>query len=161
MGTLVVGISDCSVSVDPADTVATYALGSCVGVSLYEPWIRIGGILHVMLPDSRYRSPLREFNPYMYADTGLREFLQTLEKLGGDRRRIEARVAGGANMFQSSKLLDVGRRNAETMLSLLRSERIPVLGTSLGGVVGRSMSLRIRNGQVLVRMLGHGEDTKL
>lgn len=157
--THVVGISDCKVSDESADTVVTYALGSCVGLALYDRKSRMGGILHVMLPDSRYRSPSREFNPHMYADTGFYAFLQALMAKGARRDTIEARLAGGANMLQHSHLLDIGKRNAEAMVTVLRLERIPILGSSLGGVTGRSMSLRLHDGTVTVRLLGRGEET--
>lgn len=155
----VVGISDCKMSDDPADSVVTYALGSCVGLALYDRRSRIGGILHVMLPDARFRSASREFNPYMYADAGFYEFFKGMLARGAHRESIEARLAGGANMLQHSKFLDIGKRNAEAMTAVLRLERVPILGTSLGGVVGRSMSLRLQDGAVIVRNLGRGEET--
>jgi chemotaxis protein CheD len=156
--THVVGISDCKLSDEPTDTVVTYALGSCVGLSLYDRKSRMGGVLHVMLPDSRFRSASREFNPHMYADTGFHSFLNALLAKGARRDAIEARLAGGANMLQHSQFLDIGKRNAEAMVTVLRLERIPILGSSLGGVVGRSMSLRLQDGAVTVRLLGRGEE---
>lgn len=156
--THVVGISDCKVATDPADTVVTYALGSCVGLALYDRQARIGGLLHVMLPESRLRSSVREFNPFMYADSGFYELLKELTARGARKDRIEARAAGGANMLRHSDLLDIGRRNAETILRMLALEHLPVVGTSLGGVVGRSMALRLADGTVTVRLLGRGEE---
>ncbi|MBI5016484.1 MAG: chemotaxis protein CheD [Deltaproteobacteria bacterium] len=156
--THVVGISDCKVSDDPTDTVVTYALGSCVGLSLYDRKSHMGGILHVMLPDSQFRSASREFNPHMYADTGLNALLGALLAKGARREALEARVAGGANMLQHSQFLDIGKRNAEAIVGALRLQRIPILGSSLGGVVGRSMSLKLHDGTVTVRLLGRGEE---
>jgi len=155
----VVGISDGKVSNDPTDTLVTYALGSCVGLALYDPHARAGGLLHIMLPDSRFRSSSREFNPYMYADTGFYGLLETLLGLGTARHRLVAKLGGGANMLRNSGLLDIGLRNAEAMVNLLQREKIPVLGTSLGGTVGRSMQLRLEDGAVKVRLLGQGEET--
>lgn len=157
--THVVGISDCKWSDDPTDTVVTYALGSCVGVALYDPRAHIGGLLHVMLPDSRFRTSAREFNPYMYADSGIAGFLDAILARGARKDRLQAKVAGGANMLQHSSLLDIGKRNADAVLTALRAERIPVLGQSLGGVVGRSMLIRLEDGQTNVRLLGRGEET--
>lgn len=156
--THVVGISDCKVATDPADSVVTYALGSCVGLALYDRQARVGGLLHVMLPESRLRSSSREFNPFMYADSGFCEFLKAMIARGGRKERIEARAAGGANMLRHSDVLDIGRRNSEAILGMLALERLPVLGTSLGGVVGRSMTLRLSDGTVTVRLLGRGEE---
>ncbi len=160
MATLhVVGISDCKISNDPTDTLVTYALGSCVGVALYDPHARAGGLLHVMLPDSQFRSSAREFNPHMYADTGLLGMIETLLRLGAAKHRLVAKLAGGANMLRQSSLLDIGQRNGEALVSLLRLERIPILATSLGGTVGRSMQMRLEDGAVRVRLLGQGEET--
>ncbi len=156
--THVVGISDCKVASNPADVLTTYALGSCVGVTLYDPVSRVGGLLHVMLPDSRFRSPAREFNPYMFADTGFYALLREVEQAGAKRQRLVAKLAGGANMLGGTAIFDIGGRNAEALLGYCRLERIPVAATSLGGTVGRSMELVLSDGTVRVRLLGVGEE---
>ncbi|WP_025321502.1 chemotaxis protein CheD [Deferrisoma camini] len=156
--TLVVGISDAKVSADADDTVITYALGSCVGLTLYDPARRVGGLVHVMLPDSRYRSSSREFNPFMYADSGFYELLRALEDAGARKADLVAKLAGGANMLGQTAIFDIGSRNAEALVGLCRLERIPIVATSLGGTVGRSMELRLTDGQVRVRLLGVGEE---
>ncbi len=156
--THVVGISDCKVASNPADVLTTYALGSCVGITLYDPVTRVGGLLHVMLPDSRFRSPAREFNPYMFADTGFYALLQEVQQAGAKRQRLVAKMAGGANMLGGTAIFDIGGRNAEALLGYCRLERIPVAATSLGGTVGRSMELMLSDGTVRVRLLGVGEE---
>jgi chemotaxis protein CheD len=153
-----VGISDCKFSSDPTDSVVTYALGSCVGLVLYDPPARIGGLLHILLPDSRFRSSSRDFNPCMYADTGFYALMEALLSLGASKHRLVAKVAGGANMLRHSSLLDIGQRNSEAVLRLAGKEEIPVLGTSLGGSVGRSMQVQIEDGATRVRLLGQGEE---
>ncbi|MBE0617167.1 MAG: chemotaxis protein CheD [Proteobacteria bacterium] len=155
----VVGISDCKVSNDARDTLVTYALGSCVGVALYDPHSRAGGLLHVLLPNSQFRSSAREFNPSMYADTGLLGMLEGLLRLGVAKHRLVAKLAGGANMLRHSSLLDIGQRNSDALVNLLRVEKIPILASSLGGTVGRSMQMRLEDGAVRIRLLGHGEET--
>ena len=156
--THVVGISDCKVASNPADVLTTYALGSCVGITLYDPVTRVGGLLHVMLPDSRFRSPAREFNPYMFADTGFYALLQEVQQAGAKRQRLVAKMAGGANMLGGTAIFDIGGRNAEALLGYCRLERIPVAATSLGGTVGRSMELMLSDGTVRVGLLGVGEE---
>ncbi len=158
MTTHVVGISDCKLSKDPSDTIVTYALGSCVGLSLYDPLATVGGILHLMLPDSRFRSRGRELNPFAYADTGFYAFMEKAMALGAAKGRLQAKVVGGSNMLQHSAVLDIGKRNAEAMLSILSREGIPVTARSLGGTVGRSMQLDLSDGSVLVRILGRGQE---
>lgn len=160
MGTLhVVGISDCKTSSDPSDSVVTYGLGSCVGVVLYDAHAAIGGMAHVMLPDSRWRRGTREFNPHMCADTALPALLDAVTSLGAAREHLVAKLAGGANMLVRSALFDIGERNAGALLDLLRQENIPVAGASLGGSVGRSMQFRLQDGLVRVQVLGRGVET--
>ncbi len=156
--THVVGISDCKASANPSDTLVTYALGSCVGVVLYDPAARVGSLLHVMLPSSRYRSSTREFNPFMFADTGIEEQLELLRALGASERRIGAKLGGGANMLRQSSLLDIGKRNSTAILEILHAKGIFVQATSLGGTMGRSMQLNVKDGSTLVRLLGDGEE---
>ena len=160
MGALqVVGISDCKASKDSTDSIVTYALGSCVGLALYDPQAKVGGLLHIMLPDSRYRSSSRDFNPHMYADTGFYALTEALLALGASKSRLTGKAAGGANMLRHSSLLDIGQRNSERVLELLRREGIPLLASSLGGTVGRSMRLHIDDGTTVVRLLGEREVT--
>lgn len=154
----VVGISDCKFSRQPSDNLITYALGSCIGLTLYDAVTKAGGMLHLMLPDSRYRAGSREFNPYMYADTGFRGLLAAVLSLGAAKERLVAKLAGGANMLSHSSVLDIGKRNADAILDLLRRERIPIRGQSVGGTVGRSMQLHLNDGAVRVRLLGVGEE---
>lgn len=156
--THVVGISDCKVGTGVEDTVVTYALGSCVGLALYDSRARVGGLLHVMLPDSQVRYGSSALNPFMYADTGVQGLLRLLDEQGASRPRLVAKAAGGANMLRHSSLLDIGMRNSETVLAILGRERIPLLGKSLGGTVGRSMQLTLSDGSVLIRLLGVGEE---
>ena len=154
----VVGISDCKVGRGADDTVITYALGSCVGLALYDSRTKVGGILHILLPDSQFRSGSSVFNPFMYADTGVQGMLRLLEEQGADRGHLVAKAAGGANMLRHSSLLDIGKRNIETTLDILKRERIPLLSQSLGGTVGRSMQISLDDGTVHVRLLGVGEE---
>jgi chemotaxis protein CheD len=154
---LVVGISDCKVSDDPKSTILTYALGSCVGISLYDANTRIGGLLHVLLPRSRSNRDQTE-NPFMFADSGITAMVDQMVCLGADTSRINAKLAGGANMLTTSVLLDVGKRNAETAIETLQLLNIPVISTALGGTLGRSMSIDLANGRTWVRVLGLGEE---
>jgi chemotaxis protein CheD len=156
--THVVGISDCKVGSGADESVITYALGSCVGLALYDARAKVGGILHIMLPDSSVRSSNAELNPFMYADSGVQAFLQLLASRGADRARLVAKAAGGANMLRHSSVLDIGMRNIEAVMAIIERERIPLLGRSLGGTVGRSMQISLDDGTVHIRLLGVGEE---
>lgn len=153
---LVVNISGCQVSANVTAQIQTYALGSCIGVAIYDPLLHIGGMAHVMLPVNR--SLDAENNPFLYADTGTIELAQQVVRLGGHKDGLVAKIAGGANMLVTSPLLDVGKKNAEVVLSTLALLKIPLLGSSLGGSVGRSFYLNLSDGKAVVRYIGAGEE---
>lgn len=156
MQQLVVGISDCKVSGDITAQITTYALGSCVGVALYDPETRVAGLLHVLLPNSIHNIH-EEYVPFMFADTGIEQMIREMMMIGAVPQRLTAKLAGGANMLNSSSVLDIGRKNTQAVLTLLERFRIPVKGSSVGGTVGRSMQIDIATGRVTVRYLGDGE----
>lgn len=156
MGTLTVGISECRVSGEPSDVLATYALGSCVAVACYDPGAKVGGLLQVMLPTAIGGSA-RDLNPYMYADTGVHALLQALIEKGASKERLQVKLAGAAKMLASS-LFDIGDMNVNEVRAALRAEGLSVLNSNLGGSAGIAMSLRIRDGQVTLRGIGRGEE---
>jgi len=157
--TYIVGISDCKASDCADDVIVTYALGSCVGAALYDEEAKIGGLLHCLLPDSSCGLPKnRDKNPHMYADAGLLSLIGMLIDMGAAKERITAKLVGGANMLSNSSLLDIGKRNSEAAMDMLKQEGIPLIGSSIGGNVGRSMWFNLKDGSVRVRLLGRGEE---
>ena len=109
--TIRVGISDQNVAHGP-DILVTFALGSCVGICLYDPRIKLGGLSHILLPDSSAQKPVTA--PYRFADTAIPLLLRKMEAMGANRRFIKAKIAGGAQMFASvgkPAISDVGQRN--------------------------------------------------
>ncbi len=99
MKALVVGISDCQVSADRDSELVTYALGSCIAVSVWDPLRRIAGMLHFMLPESSLDAHKAETNPCMFADTGIESLFKVAAEKGADRRRLVVRLAGGAQVL--------------------------------------------------------------
>ena len=93
---IVVDVSDAKVSTDPCEVLATYSLGSCIGLCLYEPKARVGGMLHFQLPDSKHDPQRANDRPFMYADTGTALLMNELLRLGANKRLIHAKIAGGA-----------------------------------------------------------------
>ena len=155
---LVVGISDCKFSGDTSTSLTTYALGSCVGIALYDSDTRIGGLLHILLPHSVH-NVRDQMNPFMFADTGIEKMVREMMMIGASPLRMTARLAGGANMLNSSSVLDIGRKNIQASMDILERMKLPVRGSSVGGTLGRSMQLDLATGKVLVRYLGGGEIT--
>ena len=96
MTPMIVGISDCRVTNDRNAVLTTYALGSCVAVAVHDPVSFVGGLLHYMLPEASLDRAKAESNPYMFADTGIKELIQRVCDGGANRRRLVVRIAGGA-----------------------------------------------------------------
>ncbi len=152
-----VGMADYKVGKSPA-TLISYGLGSCIGVSLYDPQTKIGGLLHIMLPDSTQARA--SDNPAKFADTGLPLMLDDVVKAGAARSRLVAKIAGGAQMFAFSNTTDVmrvGARNAEAIKKLLKSFNIKIIGEDTGGTYGRTVSIDLVTGAYKVKTIDRGE----
>ncbi|HBT79487.1 MAG: chemotaxis protein CheD [Selenomonas sp.] len=152
-----VGMADYKVGKAPA-TLISYGLGSCIGVSLYDPQLKIGGLLHIMLPDSKQARS--SDNPAKFADTGLPLMLEDVLKLGASRSRLVAKIAGGAQMFafaNATDIMRVGARNAEAITKLLQEEHIPLKAQDVGGTYGRTVSIDLNTGLYTVRTIAKGE----
>ncbi len=152
-----VGMADYKVGKSPA-TLISYGLGSCIGISLYDPQTKIGGLLHIMLPDSTQARA--SDNPAKFADTGLPLMLDDVVKAGASRSRLVAKIAGGAQMFAFSNATDVmrvGARNAEAVKKMLKSFNIRIIGEDTGGTYGRTVSIDLVTGAYKVKTIDRGE----
>lgn len=134
----------------------TYALGSCIGICLYDPKIQLGAMVHIMLP---LNMETGRTNTMKYADTGLRETLKRMEARGAMRSRIVAKIAGGARMFEvvGGSLGNIGQRNIESVHLNLKKEGIRLLKEDVGGAVARTLLFDVSNGLCCVRSYGKPE----
>lgn len=145
-----VRISDYKLATYP-DTLITIALGSCVGIAIYDPITKIGGLSHVMLPDSTMFKP-----PYKiekFADLALPQMVKEIRKQTKNHALV-AKIAGGANMFQFSSQGEgetIGERNTKAVLESLNKLKIPLLGQHTGGNIGRTMIVDLDDFEVKVR----------
>lgn len=152
-----VGMADYKVGRAPS-TLISYGLGSCIGISLYDPQRKIGGLLHIMLPDSTQART--SDNPAKFADTGIPLMINDVIALGASRARLVAKIAGGAQMFAFSNATDimrVGTRNAETCKQILKRNGIKVIAEDTGGNYGRTVSIDLSNGSYKVKTIDRGE----
>lgn len=134
----------------------TYALGSCIGICLHDPGIRLGALIHIMLPlnmEAGRKTPLK------YADTGIKETLKQMEAKGAKRARITAKIAGGAKMFEvkGGSLGNIGQRNIESVHIVLRREGIRLLKEDVGGTIARTLLFDVASGQACIRSYGRPE----
>ncbi|MGE4484097.1 MAG: chemotaxis protein CheD [Oscillospiraceae bacterium] len=156
MSTIVVGIAELQIAKSP-EIITTIGLGSCVGVTIYDPSAQAGGLVHVLLPSNNTE---KNTNPAKFADTGIPELIRRLSALGVKRSSMVAKIAGGANMFSAggkSNIFMVGQRNVEMCLEILKKERIRLLANDTGGNYGRTIELNTANGQLRIKTIGHGE----
>lgn len=132
----------------------TYALGSCIGLCFHDPRLRLGALLHIMLP---LNLETGRTHPMKYADTGIKETLKQLEAQGASRARMTVKIAGGAKMFEvsgSSGLGNIGQRNIESVHTILKRENIRLVGEYTGGTVARTLLFDVVSGQGCIRSYG-------
>lgn len=152
---IVVGISDLKVVRVP-DILITYALGSCVGICLYDYFTQIAGLSHILLPESQIS--VSDKNIMKYADTAITELLRQMVNLGASQSRITAKIAGGAQMFFSSSI-NIGQRNILAVRSELQRLNIKIIAEDTGDNYGRTLSFDSGNGLVTVKSISHGNKT--
>lgn len=149
---LIIGIADMKMSRGEGMLV-TYALGSCIGICLYDQKIKLGALVHIMLP---LNMETGRKNPMKYADTGIRETIKMMEAKGASRARLTAKIAGGAKMFEvsGSAFGNIGQRNIESVHMFLKREGIKLLKEDVGGTVARTLLFDVSNGLGCVRCHG-------
>ena len=131
----------------------TYALGSCIGLCFHDPRLRLGALLHIMLP---LNMEAGRTHPMKYADTGIKETLKQMEAKGASRSRMTVKIAGGAKMFEVSGagLGNIGQRNIESVHAILKRENIRLIGEYTGGTVARTLLFDVASGQACIRSYG-------
>lgn len=156
---VVVGIADVKVSANPEETLITYALGSCLGVTIYDPVAKVGGLLHAMLPSGKANPERAQENPARFVDSGLPVLFKSAYALGAQKERIVVRVAGGAHMASAGGREDgfqIGKRNFVELKRMLWKNGVLLEDQDVGGSISRTISMSIETGDVWVK--SGGED---
>jgi chemotaxis protein CheD len=148
---LVVGVAECIVTRDPHISIITYALGSCVAVAIHDPVVRVGGLLHVMLPTSSLDPGKAAKTPWMFADTGVALLIRNACRAGADKSRLVVRLAGGSQVMDEAGRFNIGHRNCVAVREALRTAGVAIHGESTGGNGSRTIILEIGSGRVLLR----------
>lgn len=148
---LVIGVADCQVTSDPADVLVTYALGSCIGVSIFDPVARVGGLLHFMLPKAPADLAQSGKSPYMYADSGIPMMFRKAYEKGAQKRRLQVRVAGGAQILDDNGVFNIGQRNCEAMKKIFWRAGVQIQAGDTGGRSARTMRFDLASGRIFLR----------
>ena len=149
-----IGIADMKVSSAPGDTLITYALGSCLGITVYDPVARVGGMIHIMLPNSAVSPDKAKSNPLMFVDTGVPELFRTCYKAGAKKERIVLKVAGGASTQNNPEedQFQIGKRNFLMLRKLLWKNNVLIKSWDVGETHSRTMSLELETGRVTLKI---------
>ena len=153
-----VGMADLKTCLSP-DGLITLGLGSCIGIAIRDPVTKVGGLAHIMLPDSKAIQNSGQ-NIAKFADTGIAELVRQMEKRGALRSRMVAKIAGGATMFSfggKSDLVQVGLRNAEASIKKLKELNIPIIAQDTGANYGRTVIFYPETGNYVIRAVGKSE----
>ncbi|GAB6098875.1 chemoreceptor glutamine deamidase CheD [Halanaerocella petrolearia] len=142
------------------DIIITSGLGSCIGLTLYDARLKIGGMAHIMLPE--FPANKKKGNPAKYADTALEMLLDKLQAKGVSKNRLQAKMAGGAQMFNLEKANDrmrIGARNIKAVKELLKEYNISLAASDVGDSYGRTMEFHTTTGKVVIKTVKQEDKT--
>jgi len=153
---LVVGVGDMKVSSDPGTVLATYSLSSCIGVAVYDPIVKVGGLLHYMLPESSLDGVKAKKNPCMFGDTGIPLLFKEAYKFGAKKGRLKVIVVGGAQILDQKGFFNIGKRNYTLLRKMFWKNNVMIDFEDVGGNVNRTMKLEIESGQAWLKVSSGG-----
>jgi len=136
------------------DLLLTLALGSCLGLMVYDPAVQVGGILHAMLPLSRINPEKAQSNPFMFVDTGVPALFKALYDLGGHKTRMIVKAAGCGNPLGENEMFKIGERNYTVLKKLLWKNNILLESEDVGGSASRTVYLELSTGQTIISSKG-------
>ncbi|MPM53196.1 Chemoreceptor glutamine deamidase CheD [bioreactor metagenome] len=153
LGIIMVGIGDCAIARSPVK-IKTSGLGSCLGITLYDREEKIGGLLHTMLPNIKDRR-IKD-NPAKFTDAGIEYLLDEIIKRGGSGKKLEAKIVGGAGMFENS-CLNIGKRNIKSARETMEKLGLSVIAEDTGKNYGRTVIFNTFNGEILIKTVLKGD----
>lgn len=151
---IVAGVADLVASNDPSADLVTYSLGSCLGIALYDPAIKVGGLLHVMLPSSKIDPVKANTAPYMFVDTGVPRLFHALYSFGAERSRMVMKAVGGAQFLDSAGIFNIGERNQKALIEILGNNGFRIQSQEFGGVCSRTVRFSLESGRVQIQSPG-------
>ena len=147
----VVDIADMVVTGNMQDILVTHSLGSCIGVTIWDPQIRVGGMIHYMLPTSTISPDKARANPAMFADTGIPALFRAAYELGAAKKRIIVKVAGGSSLLGDQGIFNIGKRNYVALRQIFWNNGVLIDAEDVGGSCSRTLKLNVSTGKVTVK----------
>lgn len=146
----IVGIGEMVISNNQEDVIKTFALASCVALVAYSPLRKVGGMIHIALPN-----PLADkesiIRPYYYASTGIPKIINEIcSQYGCLKGELEINLYGGADSIRQDDIFNIGRRNIEAVTLSLVNQNLVVNNKEIGGTVSRTIELQIATGEINV-----------
>ncbi len=148
---LVVDIADLAVTDDTRATIITHSLGSCIGVTIWDPHAKVGGMIHYMLPESSLSPDKAKANPAMFADTGIPKMFRAAYDLGASKKRMVVKVAGGASLLDDNGTFNIGKRNHIKLRKIFWKNGILIDKEDVGGSISRTLRLDVATGRVTIK----------
>lgn len=153
---VIVGVGDMKISDNPEVVLVTYSLGSCIGVGIYDPAARVGGLLHYMLPESSIDQTKARNAPFMFGDTGIPMLFKETYKLGAKKNRLSVVVVGGAEILDQKGFFNIGKRNYAVLRKLFWKNNVMIGFEDVGGNVNRTLKLEVGTGATWLKTSGNG-----
>ncbi len=157
MARVVVGVGDLAVSNKGDDILITYSLGSCIGVLVFDPVARVGGLLHYMLPESSIDPEKAKKNPAMFGDTGIPLLFKSCYNLGATKANMIVKIAGGGQILDENGVFNIGKRNYMVLKKLFWRNNVRIAAEHIGGTVNRTVRLEMGSGKMFLKVSGEGE----
>lgn len=148
----VVGVGEMIVSNHPDDLIVTYALGSCLGLVIYDPVAKVGGMLHAMLPDSSIHRKDEEFNPHKFVNTGIPMLFKEAYKLGAEKNKIKVKMTGCSTVLDDGNVFNIGKRNYAAARKILWKNNVLIDAEHCDSSKSVTLMLEIRTGKVTMRI---------
>ena len=146
-----------AISNKPEEVLITYSLGSCIAVIIYDPYVKAGGMLHYMLPESSMDKEKARKNPSMFADSGISSLFKQSYQLGARKENLIVKAVGGAQILDENGVFNIGKRNYLAMRKIFWRNNVMVTAEHVGGSVNRTVRLEMSTGRVFVKISGLGE----
>jgi chemotaxis protein CheD len=153
-----VNFCDLKISINPAETLVAFSIGSGIVVSIYDPVTKTGGMLSFVLPESSTMLPEKvKGHPYMFADTGLPALLKAFRNTGAKMENIKIVIAGGAQIMDQKAEFNIGLKNHQAVTAFFINKNLGIKHEEVGGISRRTLSLDIKTGCNIIQTLGQGE----